>query len=396
MNTEPTYRRPVVFAAACVGILVFGIVFTTLGAILPSLIDRFGVDMARAGTLFTLQNIGILLGSLLFGPIVDRYGYRLILIASALLIFAGIEGIAFANSFGLLQGIVFVLGISGGVLNGGTNALVADISEEGRGSGLSLFGVFFGVGAFGVPFILSVLLGRFDYSQIIAGIGLVVVVPIVFFVLTRFPASKQPHGFPLRQAVGLLKDKALLLLGAVLFLQSGLEAVSGGWSAEYCESVLGVSGSRAVLLLSLFWVGMVLARLVVGFWLKHGQPAHALFISIGVAMIGSTILIQSGAETTAGIGIFLMGAGLAAGFPVVLGLVGDLHPRLSGTAFSLVLVMALVGGSLSPYVAGVVGEASGLRTAFLMIPAGLIGIALLLALALRRIRARSVETGASE
>ncbi len=104
---------------------------------------------------------------------------------------------------------------------------------------------------------------------------------------------------------------------------------------------------------------MVIARLVLGVWLKKGDPARALFVSIGLALIGSTILIQSAHEVLAGAGIFLMGAGLAAGFPVVLGLVGDLHPRLSGTAFSLVLVMALMGGSLAPYAAGVIGEASG-------------------------------------
>jgi fucose permease len=385
-----------VFAAACLGILIFGVVFTTLGAILPSLIDRFEVDMARAGTLFTLQNLGILVGSIFFGPIVDRYGYRVILIISTLFILAGIEGIAFANTFGLLQVTVFVVGVSGGVVNGGTNALVADISEDGRGAGLSLFGVFFGIGAFGVPFVLSFLLGSFDYSQIVAGMGLLVAAPIVFFALTRFPESKQPHGFPLRDALGLVSDRTLLLLGGVLFLQSGLEATSGGWSAEYAGAVLGVSGSRAVLLLSLFWAGMVLARLVLGVWLKKGDPARALFVSIGLALIGSTILIQSAHEVLAGAAIFLMGAGLAAGFPVVLGLVGDLHPRLSGTAFSLVLVMALMGGSLAPYAAGVIGEASGLRTAFLIIPAGLIGITVLLVLALGRIKAQRSKSSASE
>jgi fucose permease len=385
-----------VFAAACLGILIFGVVFTTLGAILPSLIDRFEVDMARAGTLFTLQNLGILVGSIFFGPIVDRYGYRVILIISTLFILAGIEGIAFANTFGLLQVTVFVVGVSGGVVNGGTNALVADISEDGRGAGLSLFGVFFGIGAFGVPFVLSFLLGSFDYSQIVAGMGLLVAGPIVFFALTRFPESKQPHGFPLRDALGLVSDRTLLLLGGVLFLQSGLEATSGGWSAEYAGAVLGVSGSRAVLLLSLFWAGMVLARLVLGVWLKKGDPARALFVSIGLALIGSTILIQSAHEVLAGAAIFLMGAGLAAGFPVVLGLVGDLHPRLSGTAFSLVLVMALMGGSLAPYAAGVIGEASGLRTAFLIIPAGLIGITVLLVLALGRIKAQRSKSSASE
>lgn len=382
------YRRNQVFTAACMGMLIFGIVLTTLGAILPSIIDRFGVDMAHAGTLFSLMSVGILIGSLVFGPIVDRYGYGSLLIISSVLILGGIEGIALANSFGLLQATVFLVGLSGGVINGGTNALVADISEDGRGAGLSLLGVFFGIGAFGVPFVLSFLLGPFTYSEIVAGMGLLVIVPIIYFTLTRFPASKQPHGFPLRDAVGLLKDPTLLLFGALLFLQSGIEITSGGWSAEYFEQVLSVDTNRAVLLLSFFWVGMVLARAFLGAWLKRGSPARAMLASVGLALVGSSILILSAGQVPAGIGIFLMGAGLAAGFPVVLGFVGDLYPHLSGTAFGLVLVMALAGGSLVPLVAGVIGESSGLRTAFVIIPAGLIGIIVILLLALRRMRTR--------
>ncbi len=392
MTTPTQFSRKAAFWAACLGILVFGVVFTTLGAILPSLIDRFGVDLSRAGTLFTLQSLGLLVGSIFFGPVVDRYGYRTLLIVSAILILAGLEAIAFAPTFGILQAVVFILGIAGGVLNGATNALVADVSEESRGAALSLFGVFFGVGAFGMPFALSLLLDSFGYSEILAGIGLLVVAPVAVFALTRFPVPKQPHGFPLKQAVALTKDRTLLLLGALLFLQSGLEVTSGGWSAEYSETVIGVAGGGAVFILSLFWAGMVVARLVLGFWLKQGDPARALFVSIALAMIGSTILIQSSGAVVAGFGIFVMGAGLAAGFPVVLGIVGDLHPHLSGTAFSLVLVMALTGGSLLPYIAGVIGESAGLRSAFLLIPGGLVGITILLVLALKRIKMKAEAT----
>ena len=39
----------------------------------------------------------------------------------------------------------------------------------------------------------------------------------------------------------------------------------------------------------------------------------------------------------------LIGAGLAAVFPVVLGYVGDRYPQQSGTAFSTIFVIALVG-----------------------------------------------------
>ncbi len=393
---ERSISRRHLFAAACMGMLIFGIVLTTLGAILPSVIERFVVDKSRAGTLFTLISVGILAGSLIFGPIVDRYGYRGLLVISAVLILVGIEGVALSNKFEFLQVAAFVVGFGGGIINGGTNALVADISEEGRGAGLSLLGMFFGVGAFGVPFVLSFLLDRVGYSEIVAGMGAIVVVPILFFLLTRFPSPKQSQGFPLRDGLALLKDPTLILLGAMLFLQSGIEITTGGWSAEYFKEVLLVDTGEAVLLLSFFWVGMVLARLTLGWWLKRGDPARALIFSIVLAIAGSVILTLSNNSVTGGLGIFVMGAGLAAGFPVVLGFVGDLYPRLSGTAFSVVLVMALTGGSIWPYTAGVVGESSGLRAAFFLIPAGLVAMSVILFVALRRLAAHRSSQAVSK
>ena len=50
---------------------------------------------------------------------------------------------------------MFLFGLGGGAVNGATNALVSDISEKDKGANLSLLGVFFGLGALGMPFILG-------------------------------------------------------------------------------------------------------------------------------------------------------------------------------------------------------------------------------------------------
>ena len=381
------YNRKTVFAAACLGMLTFGIVLTTLGAILPSIVERFGIDKANAGSLFLLMSAGILVGSLAFGPVVDRYGFKNLLIVSAALVLIGLEGIAFAPTFGVMRAAVFLIGFGGGVINGGTNALVADISEEGRSAGLSLLGVFFGLGAFGIPFTLGFLLDRFAYSTLVAGVGAVVLAPVLFFIATRFPAPKQTQGFPLREGLQLLKNPLLLLLGLLLFLQSGMEITTGGWTATYFNEELGLDTNDAVFFLSLYWVGMVLARLLLGALLTRITPSLVLKVSIGIALAGAVMLIASGTLWLAASGIFLLGAGLAAGFPVVLGYVGDLYPTLSGTAFSIVLVMALTGGSLFPYLAGIMGESLGLRASFLILPVSLLIMGLLLVIVLKRMSA---------
>ena len=380
--------RRALFAVACLGMLAFGIVLTTLGAVLPSLVERFGMDKADAGALFLLMSFGILTGSVVFGPMVDRRGYKGMLVVAAALIALGLQGIAFAPSVGWLRVAVVLIGFGGGIINGGTNALVADISTEGRSAGLSLLGVFFGVGAVGVPFALGLLLGRFSYSTLIAAVGALVLVPLVVTAVNRFPAPKQAQGFPLADAGRLLRDPVLLLLGLMLFLESGMEITVGSWAATYFQEELGVTGQRALVLLSLYWLGMMLTRLALGRLLRHASPARVLLGCLGVALVGALLLVGTRSVTAAALGVFLLGCGFAATFPVVLGIVGDRYAHLSGTAFSVVIVMALTGGMLLPYATGVLGGTYGLRGSFLLVPAALVLLAALLGIVARRLSAQ--------
>src|SRR5688572_13393009 len=102
MTSRMTNRRTL-FVIACLGMLSFGIVLTTLGAVLPSVIARFGIGTAEAGSLFLVMTFGILVGSVVFGPIVDRNGYKGMLLLATALIAMGLEGIAFAPSMDWLR-----------------------------------------------------------------------------------------------------------------------------------------------------------------------------------------------------------------------------------------------------------------------------------------------------
>ena len=57
--------------------------------------------------------------------------------------------------------------------------------------------------------------------------------------------------------------------------------------------------------------------------------------------------------------IFLIGFGLGAGFPVVLGHIGQLFPHLSGTAFSIAFVIALTGNTIINYSFGEISKSIG-------------------------------------
>jgi MFS transporter, FHS family, glucose/mannose:H+ symporter len=371
--------------------LTFGIVLTTLGAVLPSIIERFGIDKAQAGSLFLLMTFGILAGSLVFGPMVDRYGYKGMLLLAIALIAAGLEGIAFASSMNVLRIAIALIGFGGGIVNGGTNALVADISSEEKGANLNLLGVFFGIGAVGVPFALATMSGQFQHSTLVAAVGALVVIPFLLIAVTPFPAPKQAQGFPLAAAGRLVRDPLLLLMGFMLFLESGMEITVGGWTSTFVNEELAVPPRRALMILSLYWMGMMLARLVLGTRLRNASPVRVLYTCLATGLVGAVLLLLTRSVTVAAIGVFMLGVGFAATFPTVLGFIGERYAELSGTAFSLAIAMALCGGMLLPWLAGIFGGLYGMRGSFIIVPAALVLLAGLLALLSRRLRTTTTQ-----
>jgi MFS transporter, FHS family, glucose/mannose:H+ symporter len=380
-------NRRALFACACLGMLTFGIVLTTLGAVLPGIVERFGIDKTQAGSLFLLMTFGILAGTLVFGPMVDRYGFKGMLLFGTVLIAIGLEGIAFAPSMGALRIAIAIIGFGGGIINGATNALVADISTEGKHASLNLLGVFFGIGAVGVPFALAVTSGQFSSASLIAGVGGLVAIPFLYIAITPFPAPKHAQGFPIATAGGLLREPLLLLMGIMLFLESGMEIAVGGWTSTFVNEELAVGPQKALIILSLYWLGMMIGRMTLGTVLRNVRPVSVMFGCIAIGFTGTVLLLFTHNVAAAVLGVFMLGVGFAAAFPTVLGFVGERYAALSGTAFSLVIAIALLGGMFLPWLMGVVADRYGMRGSFVIVPVALVILAMLLGILSRRMRA---------
>ncbi|MDZ7375353.1 MAG: hypothetical protein ONB13_01920 [candidate division KSB1 bacterium] len=87
----------------------------------------------------------------------------------------------------------------------------------------------------------------------------------------------------------------------------------------------------------------------------------------------------------------MVGLGFAACYPIMLGYVGERYAHLSGTAFSMVLVIALLGGTLFPYLTGAFGQWFGLRYSFSIIPISLLASAVLFTIVLNRMHRNSTS-----
>lgn len=298
------YRKSLVFTAACIGMCFFGISMITLGSVLPALTAKLDLNNLQTTALVTFLPLGMLAGSLIFGPIVDRFGHKALLVPSCVIVLLGLEGISFFSNISMLQLSIVCIGLGGGILNGETNALVADISDESeKGSRLSFLGMFYGLGALGIPVLLGALSEHYTYETILQGIGIVMLIGILFCIPIRFPAPKQAQGFPIKAGLGLLKESSLLLLSIILFFQSGIEGVCNNWSTLYLGQTTDIPANRALIALTCMVAGLTIARMLLVILFKKIKQEKVLSYSLVLTAIGFSLLTFSPGFTRAAIGM---------------------------------------------------------------------------------------------
>jgi len=375
-------------ASAFAGMFVFGIVMAVLGAILPSLFERIRIDKAEAGGLFLTMNFAMLLVSFFFGPIVDRFGFKLFLLASSLLVALSFGLLAYAPGYGLVVVAVVVLGLGGGGLNGGTNALTNDLNPGGRGSALNLLGIFFGFGALFIPFLIGTLLGWAGLVPILTLAAALGLVPLILFASSIFPRPKQPQGFPIREAKRIAGDPVLWVCAVILFFQSGNEFTLGGWISTYLHEEFGLAPATAALVLAGYWAAVMAGRLAASRIVKRTGHDPLVLGSAVLSLAAAVLLIAAPSGGAAAAGAVLIGLGFAAIYPTTLGTVGGRFAAVSGTAFSIIFTVALCGGMLAPWLAGTIAQTSGLRRG-LLVPVVSCAMIIILQVVLTRVSKRN-------
>lgn len=374
--------------AASLGILIFGIVMALLGAILPLLSKALGVTLAQAGALFFWMNLAMLLAAFLLGRLMDRFGMKIPLAAGPCLVAAALLLLATAESVRLLVAAAMLLGVGGGMLNGGANTLVADLNPEPvqKAAALNRLGVFFGFGAVLMPFTIGALVEVAGWRLLLVAAALLAGAAALLSATPAFPAPKQREKLTRGRLGALLAERLLWTLGLLLFCQSGCEFALGGFLSSFFAGAKQVPVSDASYLLALYWAALMAGRGVLSRYVGRLGPYRTV---IGCAILAAVSLLglraASGSPGLA-LGAALLGFGVSGIYPTVLGIAGAAWPQESGTVFGILFTFGLAGGMSFPWAVGQAGSAAGLGTA-LLIPAAAFTVIALLAAAASKMRA---------
>lgn len=365
--------------SAYAGMFVFGVVMALVGAIMPALAGRLTFDIAAIGAMFLVMNCAMLAASLLLGPAMDGFGIKPPMVLGPLTVAAALVLISGAGSFRQLLPAAALLGLGGGAVNGAANTLVADLHDDPKtkSAALNLLGVFFGIGALFLPFSIGALLSTAGIDRLLLATALLCSVAGVFSLCLRFPAPKQRQGAVWKGAAPLLRMPLVMAAALLLFFQSGVEFILGGYISAYLTGELSLTVATASWALAGYWASIIGARIVLSRALLRASPFRVLSVSAAAACLAAVLVAAATSPIGAAVTIAATGFALAGIYPTLLGIMGAAFPHRSGTVFGILFTVALCGGILLPWATGQAAQAAGLRAVFPIVAAAFAAVFLL-------------------
>lgn len=356
--------------AAVLAMLVYGMIASMLGTILPELSARFQLTPHQNGKIATAQAIGLMIASLGVGPLLDDFGQKIGLILGLAIIVTVLLALPRASGFHSIVFFLFLLGAGGGTVVTGANSLISNIGEEHRAVALTLLNIFFGLGGLATPFIAANLFKtnwvRLCYT--VAGLGFA----CLLIQLAAHMAPPTGAGrFYLADVGPVLGRPLLFLLGFFMFLYVGCEVGVWNWLVRHLIAQ-GIPEHHALNILSLgFALGLLLGRLGASAVLLRVSALNiTLAASIAMAVI-TFFMVRSNNVSRAWILVFLSGLAMAPVFPATLAIAGDAFSRMSSTAIGFVVTCGWAGLAVSSRLIGAIAKDDPRRLgkALLVIPA---------------------------
>ena len=124
---------------------------------------------------------------------------------------------------------------------------------------------------------------------------------------------------------------------------------------------LGISPKTSILMLALYWLALLVGRVVLFAILRRVGHGRVLLLSASAAAFGCILLFFTNNLFGATISVLLIGFGFAAIYPLVAEKIGRrfvyYHPGL----FNGIFTLALAGGMLAPGTLGLFADEYGIR-----------------------------------
>ncbi len=362
-------------AAVVAYFVLAGLSFSAWAVRIPDVKSALHLDDATLGLALLGTAAGSVVAMTTSGWTIARFGSHRVTTTAALITCAALVLPVLAPSAPLLFAALFVFGAGYGAMDVAMNAQAAAVEERWGKPIMSSFHGAFSAGALVGSFIAAVVAGQ-GISPVphllCTGLLLAILAVVAARSLPVTAAESGDDGPTFALPVGPLASLGALAFGVLL-----AEGAVADWSAVYLRDVLGATAAAGGLGFTAFSLTMTAGRFAGDSLVQ--RLGSVLVVRAGGVLValGLGIALLAGSVPIALIGFALVGAGLAAPFPVLISAAGRTSGVPAGTAIAAVATAGYTGFLVGPPAIGLVSSAFGGLQAGLAVVA-VVGVAVAL------------------
>ncbi len=349
---------------ALAGLFLSGLLFAFLGAILPAWGYHYTEQYIQVGNYFVAFNGGLFLSNRLAERLLVRIGIRWCLIVSCSLACLAVLWLAWFSppysSIWRMLGLLY-LGAAAGLQQAAIFQAIAPIYRHDRAATVNMAGIFFGLGCLTAALLVA---GTYYVYTVQSILLFLAVIPAFFaFGYSRTSQYDSPVIKPPDTAALFADFRSPLAIqfGFLLLLQFANEWSVAGWLALFVTQRLGINPSTSLFYLALYWVALLVGRILAQRILSVAGHGKILFLGVSTAVLGCTILSLTDNRFGIISGILFLGAGFAPVYPLIVEQIGDKFPYYDPVFYHGIFSLAFTGALLAPAALGYLAAWQGVR-----------------------------------
>lgn len=302
-----------------------GLPDSLLGSAWPTMYREFSVPVSYAGGVSMIIAVGTIISSLQSDRLTKKLGTGTVTAISVLMTAAALFGFSISHSYAVLCLWAIPYGLGAGSVDASLNNYVA-LHYASRH--MSWLHCMWGIGASLGPYIMGyALTGGQGWNMGYRYIAIlqIVLTAVLFFSLPLWKQQKaddterlgteSAKPLSLRQIIKIPGAKEIMI---TFFCYCAFEQTTGLWASSYLVLHCGLSADTAASFASLFYIGITAGRAASGFLTLKLKDTQMIRLGQSLILLGTVCLFLPFGNTTALLGLVLVGLGCAPIYPSVI------------------------------------------------------------------------------
>ena len=344
-----------------------GLTMITLGPVLDPILNELDIPLSQGGLISVAFSVGMLIGVVALNFLLARVPVKWGLVGAALIEAAGLaaSGVLASGLWSLFAAYLFV-GLGCVFLNSLPGMWVTSHIKNDSGRTMVILLLFFALGMMAGPLAIGGALNwGATWRWVFGAEAVLCLVLAVILALSPISNIEGRENLRPRRLLDVISYNSRLFIAVLVasILYIGAEFTLNVWLVKFQIDVFGADKGTGNIAMTLFWLGLLIGRLVVIPLTRRFHPARILTAGMAFSAVFSLGIAFAVNVEMVMVMSFFAGLGASAAFPLILSFSARFPRWHAGVVFSAVIMAGALGRIVFPYLVGPLAESLGFRIA---------------------------------